>query len=235
MRIGWQGRLLSFPVAGCRLAHERRQQRQGRATSRHEDGGQALFGAPQDQAEAERLAFRSLEVLVMAHQHDAVERGDTQHDHETDQRPQRQHAAGEPRGEHPTDERKGERQGHQQRQSPRLQIRQQQDQDSGQSQGREGQQPAARLLPGRIFTEEFRMVTARRSGLLVMPWIFRGRGSSRGDRPERGGQADGALQGILEIAEGCLRFHERTQATQRRLVEFPSSAGSRSMSSRRRT
>ena len=82
--ISWPGLL---PVMA------RGNERQAGGQGGHQDRGEPLLRAAQDQSEAERLAFLRLQVAVVADQHDAVAGRDAQHRHEPDQRAERQHAA----------------------------------------------------------------------------------------------------------------------------------------------
>ena len=82
-------------VAGLRAAEHDRHQRQAGGERGHQDRREPFLGAAQHQVAAERHPFLDLEMPVVADQHDAVARGDAEDGDESDERSERQHAAGQ--------------------------------------------------------------------------------------------------------------------------------------------
>lgn len=70
---------------------DERQQRQRGAGSRHQDGIEPFFRAAQGEFPAESHAFAGLQMPVVAQEHDAVARGDSENGHKADQRSERQY------------------------------------------------------------------------------------------------------------------------------------------------
>src|SRR6478736_2608266 len=127
---------------------------------RHEDRGEALLGAPDDQREPELHPLLLLEVLVVVDEQDPVAGRDPEDGEEAHERPERQDPAGEPGREDAADEGHGQREEHEDGEppAPERRLEQQEDEDPGHDS--RGEQPALGGLALLVLPEDLRVVAA---------------------------------------------------------------------------
>ena len=119
-------------VAGNIAGPNQRHQGQPGSSGRHQDGRQALLGAPQDQLPPKGHTFLCFEVLEVVDHHDPVAGGNPQNGQEANYRTQRNDATAEVSRQNTSDQGHGQAQEGEHRQAGALERSMQKEEDAQQ-------------------------------------------------------------------------------------------------------
>ena len=135
-----------------------RHERQRCGQRGHQDRREPFFRSTEHQVAAERNIFDQFEVSIVAHEHDAVSRGDADDGDESDQRSEREDAASQERRDDGADERKRQRQKYERRQSSAAKVGQQDEEDGDDCANAEQRQSRRGCLSFGVLAEDLGVV-----------------------------------------------------------------------------